>query len=384
MPKDINTEEYDAGTKLKLEILSKYLVEWFQVMVNNEFLQTIYLYDFFAGSGTDSTGYPGSPTLILTHLIDNCSTLKTKNKTAELIFNDNAREKIEKLKIKCHELLSNCHKKTNCPYFTNNNCSLVSVRFEHKDFKELFPEEHKKLQKITNPYCFMFIDQYGIKEVDVRIFNMLSSLKRTDILFFTATAHAKRFSKTENFQKHIGFDEDFESSEKNHRELCGHYSSLIPKDSGFLVAPFSIKKEDTGMICGLIFGSNSLYGIEKFLQVAWKIDKQTGEANYDIDDDDIRPDAPSLFEDLYKPKKLDRFKKNLTDFLRQERNNKEIYEFTLLAGFLPTHTNQFLKDMEKNNHLIVRSINGETRKGAYYINYRDNERVRILYEQHKD
>ena len=47
MPKDINSEEYDAGTKLKLDILSKYLVEWFHVMINLDFLRTIYLYDFF-------------------------------------------------------------------------------------------------------------------------------------------------------------------------------------------------------------------------------------------------------------------------------------------------------------------------------------------------
>lgn len=309
MPKDINSEEYDAGTKLKLDILTKYLVEWFQVMINNEFLHTIYIYDFFAGSGTDSVGYPGSPTIIINHLINNCSNLKAKNKTAELVLNDNAREKIEKLKIKCNELFFNCHKKTNCSYFTNDNCSIVSVRFENRDFKEIFPEEHKRLQKIPNPYCFMFIDQYGVKEVDASTFNILSSLKHTDVLFFTATAHAKRFSKTESFQKHLNFSDDFEFNEKNHRELCNHYSSLIPKNSEFLVAPFSIKKEDTGMICGLIFGSNNLRGIEKFLHVAWKIDSQTGEANYDIDDDDIRPDAPFLFEDFRRPKKLDRFEK---------------------------------------------------------------------------
>jgi hypothetical protein len=168
------------------------------------------------------------------------------------------------------------------------------------------------------------------------------------------------------------------------RSLCNHYTSLIPENSDFHVAPFSIKKEDTGMICGLIFGSNNLYGIEKFLLVAWKIDCQTGEANYDIDDDDIRPDAPSLFEELNKPKKLDRFEKNLKDYLSIERTNKEIYEFTLLRGFLPTHANKILGEMEKNNHLIVRFIRGEPPKKAYYINHKDDERVRILYEQHKD
>jgi three-Cys-motif partner protein len=384
MPKDINSEEYDAGTKLKLEILSRYIGEWFQVIVNLDFFRTIYLYDFFAGSGTDSAGYHGSPIIMLTHLIRNCSKLKEKNKTAELLLNDNAAEKIEKLKINCSKLFDNCNKNMNCSCFSNNNCSVISVRFENKDFKILFPEEHKKLQAKINPYCFMFIDQYGIKEVDASIFIMLSSLKHTDILFFTATAHAKRFSRTEGFQKYLNFDDDFEFSEKNHRELCNHYTSLIPKNSEFHVAPFSIKKEDTGMICGLIFGSNNLYGIEKFLQVAWKIDNLTGEANYDIDDDDIRPDDPPLFRDLYKPKKLDRFEKNLKEYLRVERTNKEIYEFTLLEGFLPSYTNQILGEIEKNNHLKIRTISGEARKRGYYINHSEHERVGILYEQYKN
>jgi three-Cys-motif partner protein len=293
MPKDINSEEYDAGTKLKLDILSKYLVEWFQVMVNTDFLRTIYLYDFFAGSGTDSTGYPGSPAIILTHLIENCSKLKGKNKKVELVLNDNATEKIEKLRIKCSKLFNNCY---GCSCFFTNNCSIISVRFENKEFKVLFSEEYKKLQAITNPYCFMFIDQYGVKEVDKSTFNILSSLKNTDILFFTATSYTKRFPKS--FQKHLNFSDDFEFGEKNRRELCNLYTSFIPENSEFHVAPFSIKKEDTGMICGLIFGSNNLYGIEKFLLVAWKIDNQTGEANYDIDDDDIRPDAPRSLSDL--------------------------------------------------------------------------------------
>jgi three-Cys-motif partner protein len=380
MPKDINSEEYDAGTKLKLDILSKYLVEWFPVMVNTDFFRTIYLYDFFAGSGTDSTGYHGSPIIMLTHLIENCSKLKEKYKTAELLLNDNAKEKIEKLKVNCGKLFENCKKNKSCPHFLNNSCSVISVRFENKDFKILFSEEHKKLQAKKNHYCFMFIDQYGIKEVDASTFNILSSLRHTDILFFTATAHAKRFSKTEGFQRPLGLDDDFEWNENHHRDLCQHYASLIPENSGFHVAPFSIKKEDTGMICGLIFGSNHLYGIEKFLIVAWKKDALTGEANYDIEDDDIRPDAPNLFEEFDKPKKLDRFEKNLREYLRVKRTNKEIYEFTLLEGFLPAHTNQILGEMEKNNHLKICTISGETRKKGYYINHNYDERVRILYE----
>lgn len=75
----------------------------------------------------------------------------------------------------------------------------------------------------------------------------------------------------------------------------------------------------------------------------------------------------------------------MKEFLSEERTNKEIYKFTLLEGFLPTHTTQILGEIEKSNYLKVRSVNGEARKKkAYYINYGDNERVGVLYEQHKN
>jgi three-Cys-motif partner protein len=385
MPKDINSEEYDAGTKVKLEILSSYIGEWLQVMINLDYLKTFYLYDFFAGSGSDTSDNPGSPIIILNHVITNCPKLKEKNKNVSIVFNDNNSLKIEKLKQKCNELIKkNCTESKSCTGYSENRCPIMDVRFENKDFKNLFNEEYKKLRSKTNPYCFMFIDQYGLKEVDISTFNILSSLKHTDILFFTATAHAVRFSKTENIQKHLNIGDDFDWSEKSHRELCKHYSSLIPKSSSFRVAPFSIKKEDTGMICGLIFGSSNLYGIEKFLTVAWEKDSLSGEANYDIEDDDMRPNESFLFEDIFKPKKLDRFEKNLKEYLQTERTNNEIYEFTLSEGFLPKHVTQILKALEKDNKLSITAINGETRKSAYYINHSESEKVRILYEHHKN
>jgi hypothetical protein len=70
--------------------------------------------------------------------------------------------------------------------------------------------------------------------------------------------------------------------------------------------------------------------------------------------------------------------------MRTERTNKVIYEFTLSEGFLPKHVTQILKALEKDNQLNITAINGEARKGAYYINHNEDEKVRILYEHHKN
>ena len=70
----------------------------------------------------------------------------------------------------------------------------------------------------------------------------------------------------------------------------------IPIGKEYFLAPFSIKKPSG--IYGLIFGTNHTLGIEKFLRVCWKHDKLTGEANFDIDNEKINVNKPSLFSEF--------------------------------------------------------------------------------------
>ena len=53
MAKDINKKEFDGATKLKLEIFRECFKEWFPVFIHNSFVEKIFIYDFFAGSGID-------------------------------------------------------------------------------------------------------------------------------------------------------------------------------------------------------------------------------------------------------------------------------------------------------------------------------------------
>ena len=91
MAKNMHKEEFDEGTKIKLEILKKYLAGWFPVALNST-KDTIKVFDFFAGSGTDASGEPGSPLIILEYFIGQCSLLKLKGVSTEIVFNDIAVE----------------------------------------------------------------------------------------------------------------------------------------------------------------------------------------------------------------------------------------------------------------------------------------------------
>jgi len=50
--------------------------------------------------------------------------------------------------------------------------------------------------------------------------------------------------------------------------------------------------------------------------VAWREDKRTGEADYDIDDDRIDSTTPSLFEEMNVPRKVQVFGRKLRDKVR--------------------------------------------------------------------
>ncbi len=65
MVKNINKSPYDDGTIFKLEIFEKYIKEWLIILLTTQYYDELYIYDFFAGSGTDSIGTLGSPLRIL-------------------------------------------------------------------------------------------------------------------------------------------------------------------------------------------------------------------------------------------------------------------------------------------------------------------------------
>ena len=65
MAKNINKQVYSEETLLKLDIFRECFREWFPVFLHNKYIQKIFIYDFFAGSGLDAEGNYGSPLILL-------------------------------------------------------------------------------------------------------------------------------------------------------------------------------------------------------------------------------------------------------------------------------------------------------------------------------
>src|SRR5690606_13350691 len=97
------------------------------------------------------------------------------------------------------------------------------------------------------------------------------------------------------------------------------------KDHEYYLAPFSLKKRSS--VHGLIFGSNHLLGIEKFMRIAWQLDPNCGEANFDIDEDGF-PDSHAAIGDLFASqmvaKKVEVFQRELERLLLEAKLNSDL------------------------------------------------------------
>ena len=188
-------------------------------------------------------------------------------------------------------------------------------------------------------------------------------------MFFISSSFLKRFISVEEMGQHFpGMSpEEIKTipSTEVHRFICQYYKKLIPSQKDFYLAPFSIKK--VANIYGIIFGTSNLLGLEKFLKVCWDNDNISGEANYDIDNDIVRS-GQRLFKEMNISRKIDVFKVKLIEFLQNSfRSNNDLYKFTLEYGCLPKHTNEILRDLQKEER--IQSQPSDIRRKTFYINW---------------
>ena len=97
--RDINQSKFDKGTNLKLDIFRECFREWFPVLANDIFTQKLYIFDLFAGSGTDEEGEYGSPLILLDEARGNnqkfCHFVNNQEKDISFIFNEKITKKAE-------------------------------------------------------------------------------------------------------------------------------------------------------------------------------------------------------------------------------------------------------------------------------------------------
>ena len=298
MSDDFHKKPFDQGTLTKLKLFELYTGEWLPVFLSraNSFCRAIHIFDFFAGPGSDLAGEPGSPIRILKTLTKFEALAGWSKVEKNLHFFDESSSKIAVLSKKIDEL--------------GLKLPGITLDVRSAPFAQAFGECHGILRN-PNAAKLVFIDQTGVSQVTPDVFRSLVNAPMCDFMFFVSSSTLHRFKEDPNIFQKI---ETLEDHYQVHRAALRYYRGLLPAGKTYYLAPFSIKKG--GNIYGVIFGSAHALGIDKFLQVAWKNDELRGEADFDIDRENLHPGDLQLPFRETRASKITVFEETLEALLR--------------------------------------------------------------------
>jgi three-Cys-motif partner protein len=327
-----HSKPFDEGTLAKLQIFELYAQEWIPVFVSQAQpkFKEMHIFDFFSGPGTDSNGVHGSPLRILNQLrAYHQKGMAGWNKVRIVThFYDDDGEKIGLLK----SVLRN--PEWDIPG-VEVDCRLIKFQNALADHASLLADiRYAKL---------LIIDQFGVDEVSDAVFKKLINFSTTDFIFFLSSSTLHRFRNHPAIKQRIEKPED---SYDVHRVAVNYYKNLVPSGDEVYIGPFSIKKRSN--IYGLIFGSRHPLGIHKFLQVAWSKDRFAGEANFDIERENIQAGEGILALDVMRPKKIQQFEADLENALTTGRlkTESDVARFCIEAGMTCQHSVLVLKRLK--------------------------------------
>lgn len=349
MAKDMNKKAFDDATKLKLDIFGECFEEWLPVFNNNRWTDSVYVFDFFAGSGRDSENNPGSPLVLLDKAKGKkCKYCLKAKKNITFIFNESKKTKSRELEKNIEEHIENCKNKNKCIECTYH------YTIENDDFKNIF--SNSSVNNILNNQRigkFILLDQYGFKEINEAVFQQLISFPKTDFIFFISSSFINRFKTHPNTIKYIDTSKiSFEDIKPNeiHRAIADYFRDLIPEGKEYYLHHFTIKKGAN--YWGLILGSNHTLGMEKFLKVCWKYDELSGEANYNIDDN-WEKDTLFGFSNPESNVKKDLMKEKIEEDILSGKikNNLDGFKYTMLKGCEPKLFTEVVIQLEKDKQI---------------------------------
>ncbi|MBI5385107.1 MAG: three-Cys-motif partner protein TcmP [Verrucomicrobia bacterium] len=334
---DFHGRDFDEGTLTKLRIFELYAREWLPVFLSpaKPPRSEIHLFDFFSGPGVDGTGQWGSPLRLLKQLKEYQDLAGWPQVQVCAHFFDASAGKIKRLSanLETHKL------------------RLPAVTLDVRAI-----EFHSALQDCAAVLAsrqaakLVFIDQCGVDQVTPDVFQQLVGSPTCDFLFFISSSTLHRFRDHPAIKQKITRPEDHYQV---HRAVLDFYRGLLPKRSEYYLAPFSIRKGAN--IYGLIFGSAHPLGMDKFLQVAWKTDEINGEADFDINRENIRPGELLLPLEELRPSKVTAFERELEHLLRTGalKTELDVVRVCFDHGVRRQHAEPVLAKLKKEGVIVA-------------------------------
>jgi len=334
MSKNLHEKPFDETTIAKLEIFEDYAQAWLPTFVMYG-EPVICIFDFFAGTGYDKNGIPGSPIRILQKIREQIDLIFQKKVKLKVFFNEYDKIKHGQLKTACDDFLKEYSEVSRA----------IELHLFNEDFDVCFG---KLLPSIQNYSSLVYLDQNGIQFLAEKYFLELEKTIRTDFLYFVSSSYFWRFGEQGEFKTHIKLD--MEEAKKNpyqfiHRSLIAQLRGNLPAGSKLKLYPFSLKKGAN--IHGIIFGASHPRAVEKFLGIAWKRNETNGEANFDIDEDKKKVQLDLFAGKL--PTKLETFQQRLREKVLNEtiKDNFDAFSFALDEAHIGAHAAAELKRMKQ-------------------------------------
>jgi len=332
-------------SQAKLDFYKSYLVRYLTILLNDRFTDIINLYDIFCGIGIYNDGNQGSPIIAM----DIIKTLKKKypNKEITLTINDKDSEKVGFVST----------------YIKENYQNICNVEAYCLDAKDMLERVKKSIKQNKNRVKnLVFIDPYGYKEIYKKDINDIMQSKKSEIIIFLPIAQMYRFSNValndeeNNSYAHLRrfiqdfFDENhpiYNENMDSQIEYINYIKSALNYENKYFSASYSIQRDNKNYYA-LFFITNHIYGLDRIIETKWKLDNKCGEGF-------SKQSETGLFSDYYEEVEKENCLKNLEDslgvFLSHYRSNTDLYEFSLLLGYMPNQTSEVLKRLKKENKL---------------------------------
>ncbi len=324
MSSGFHDQPFEESTLAKLRIFELYAQSWIPVFVANPqpTVSSLHIYDFMAGPGTDAAGGAGTPLRLLAQLRNYRAKPGWAKVAVHLHLFDRSRRNIQHLNRA----------------LVDEDADGITVHTDVKEFTAAFDESTDVLED-PRAAKLVLIDQFGVSAVTDAVFGRLVAAPKCDFLFFISSQTLYRFRDHPSIQQKIVKPND---SHHVHVAVTDYYKSRLPSRSTYYLGRFSLRKE-TGNIYGLIFGSGHPLGMKKFLEVAWAEDSDQGEANFDID----RENVGSLLS-LLPIRKIEVFENALEEVLRsgQARSERDVLRLCFDHGVLPRHASAVLQRLK--------------------------------------
>lgn len=252
-------------SEAKVQLLSEYLKRYLNIVSNNDYTDSINIYDLFCGQGVYDNGGEGSPIVALKQVKETYYSLidkkPSKKPKINCLFNDIDTNKIE--------ILGNAISSKSLHY---NN--IGTLELTTNDYKTEVERLSKLFKTFKNEKAFVFIDPYGYKDIkSEQIKSLIDCNKKSEVLLWLPTQHMYRFSDNGTPEALLDFIEELtqykewkpsDSVWKFINQLKDGFQSCI--GNNYFVDNFSIKKDENTVFC-LFSSQHILKDLKKCLKL---------------------------------------------------------------------------------------------------------------------